>query len=47
MVKSKVQIKNGIEINDNVSAKVWEKIMCLKKIIFGILVYVLVKLVNL
>ena len=46
MVKSKVQIKNGIEINDNVSAKVWE-IMCMKKIIFGILVYVLVKLVNL
>ena len=38
--------QSGIMINVNVSVKVWENIMCDKKIIFGILLHVVEQMVN-
>ena len=46
MVEIVIQIKSGITINVDASAKIRENIMCAKKITFGILVHVLVKMVN-
>ena len=45
MVENIIYIKNGITINAGVSAKIWKN-MCAKKIIFGILLHVIVKMVN-
>ena len=45
MVKNVIQIKFGITINVDVSAKSQGK-MCVKKVIFGILLNGLVKMVN-
>ena len=45
MVENVSQIKSGITINVDVSAKIQEN-MCEKKITFRILVLVIVKLVN-
>ena len=47
MVENIVQINCEVMINVNVSARILEKIMSVKNIMFGILVHVLVKLVNL
>ena len=44
MVENVIQIKSGVMINVEASAKIREK-MCAKNIIFGILLYLLVKLV--
>ena len=46
IVENIIQIKSGITIIVDASAKIREKIRLLKKIIFGILVHVLVKMVN-
>ena len=47
MVKNVAQIKYGITINISVSAKVRKKAICAKKkSIFGILLHVLVKMIN-
>ena len=46
MVGNLIQIKGEIMINVDVSAKFQENIMCVKKIIFGILVHALVKSEN-
>ena len=43
MVENVTQIKNGIKINITVGANIQEK-MCTKKVIFGILLNVLVKI---
>ena len=43
MVKSVIQIKSGIKINVDASAK---NIIYVKKIIFGILMHVVAKMVN-
>ena len=44
--KTVIKIKSGITINVDVSAKILKSIMRAKKIIFGILLYVVVKMVN-
>ena len=41
MVETVIQVKIGITINVDVSAKIRQKIMCGKKIIFGIAVHVM------
>ena len=46
MVKNVIQTKSETTINVDVSAKIKENIMCVKKIIFGILAHVLVKMLN-
>ena len=46
MVENATQIKNGIPINDGKSVKIQKSIVCVKKIIFGILLHVSVKMVN-
>ena len=46
MVENVYQIKSGIIINIDVSAKIRETIICLEKNIFGIPVHVLVKMFN-
>ena len=46
MIENLIQIKSGITINTDVSAKIRENIVCVKKIIFGVLVLVLVKKVS-
>ena len=43
---SNQKCKSGITINLDVSSKIWENFMCAEKIIFGVLVHVLVKMVN-
>ena len=43
LVENVIQIKIGITVNGDVSAKIRENITCAKKIIFGILVCVLGK----
>ena len=43
MVESEIQIKSGITINVDASAK---SIIYVKKVIFGILLHVVAKLVN-
>ena len=45
MLESEIQIKSGIMINANVSVKIQKFIMCAKKI-FGILLHVVEKMVN-
>ena len=44
-VKSVIQIKFGIMINVDVRAKIQEK-MCVKKVTFGLLLHVIVKMVD-
>ena len=46
MVKNLIQIKSGITIDVGASVKIQKTIMYAKKIIFGILLHVLVKIVN-
>ena len=47
MVKNVIQIKCGMStINVNVSVKILNNIMCVKKIIFEILFHVVAKIVN-
>ena len=46
MVENVTQIKIGIAISVGVSVKVQKNIVCAKKIIFGTLIYVVAKLVN-
>ena len=41
-----ILIKSGIMINVDVSVKIWKNILCVKKIIFGILLHAVVKMVN-
>ena len=44
MVKNVTQIKIRTTINVDVSAKIWENVVCMEKI--GIIVHVPVKMVN-
>ena len=46
MIENVTRIKSGIAINIGVSAKIQKSIIHLKKIIFGILRHVVVKLMN-
>ena len=46
MLENLSQIKSGITINVDVNARIWENIMYARKVIFGVLVHVFVKLVN-
>ena len=46
MVKNVSQIKSETTINVGVGVKTWKNIMCAKKITFGILLHVFVKMVN-
>ena len=46
MVENLTRIKSEITIYVDVNAKFWKNIMCAKKIIFGILLHVLVKMGN-
>ena len=46
MVENVTQINNGIMINVIVNAKTQENKVHVKKIIFGILLYVVVKMLN-
>ena len=45
MVQNITQIKSGITINVDVSAKIRKNFMCLKNITLGILVYALLKMI--
>ena len=46
MVENVIQIKSGITINVGASVKILKNIVCSKKIIFGILLHVVEKMVN-
>ena len=46
MVENRTRIKSGIMINVDVSAKIQKNIMHAKEIIFGILLQVVVKMLN-
>ena len=46
MVKNVSQIKSETTINVGVGVKTWKNIMCAKKMTFGILLHVFVKMVN-
>ena len=46
MVENIIRSKSGTTINVGVSVKIRKSIMCAKKIIFGILLYVVSKVVN-
>ena len=46
IVESVIQIKIGIMINVDVNIKILKNIICVEKIIFGILPHVAVKMVN-
>ena len=46
IVESVIQIKSGITVNVDVSVKIKKNIACAKKLIFGILLHVVVKMVN-
>ena len=47
MIKTVIQMKSGIMINDNsANVKIQKDIVCAKNIIFGILLHVAVKVVN-
>ena len=46
MVENVTRLRSGITINVDVSTKVQKNIMWAKKIIIGILLHVLVKMVN-
>ena len=46
MVENVIKIKSEITITIGVSAKSQKNVICAKKIIFGILLHVVVKMVN-
>ena len=46
MAENLIQIISGITINVDVSVKIQKNIMCAIKIIFGILILVVAKMVN-
>ena len=46
IVENVTQIKGWITINVDLSVKIWKNIVCANKIIFGILLHVIVKMVN-
>ena len=46
MVENVIQIKCGIEVNVVATVKVKKNIECAKKILFGMLIHVAVKMVN-
>ena len=46
MVENVIKIKSEITINIGVSTKSQKNVICAKKIIFGILLHVVVKMVN-
>ena len=46
IVKNVTRIKSGITINVGVIVKIQKNIVCVNKIIFGILLHVAVKMVN-
>ena len=46
MVENSIQIKSGITINVDVSGKIQKNNTCAKNIIFGILLHVVVKIIN-
>ena len=46
MVENVIKIKSEITINIGVSAKSQKNVICANKIIFGILLHVVVKMVN-
>ena len=46
MVENAIQFKSWITLNIDVSLKILKNIMCEKKIAFGILQHVVVKMVN-
>ena len=46
MVGNVIQIKSGMTINVDTRVKIRKNIMCTKKIIFGTLPHVAVKMVN-
>ena len=46
MVENIIQIKSGIKISVDVSAKICKNTLCAKKIKNGILLHVVVKMVN-
>ena len=46
MVENVIKIKSEITINIDVIAKSQKNVICAKKIIFGILLHVVVKMVN-
>ena len=46
MIENVSQIKNGITINGGASEKIGKNLMCAKMVIFGILLHVVAKMVN-
>ena len=46
MVENSIQIKSGITINVDVSGKIQKNNTCAENIIFGILLHVVVKIIN-
>ena len=46
MVKDVTRIKTEITLVIGLSVKIWKNMVCLKKISFGILLHVVVKMVN-
>ena len=46
MVGNVIQIKSGILINVRASVKIKKNIVCAKKIIFGMLLHAVLKIVN-
>ena len=46
MVENVIQIKSRITINADVSVKIQKIVMCVKNILFGILLHILAKMVN-
>ena len=46
MVESVIQIKSGITINVSANVKIQKNFVCVKKIIFGILLHAVVKIKN-
>ena len=46
MVENIIKTKSGITINVDVSIKFWKSIMCVIKVIFGILLHVDAKMAN-
>ena len=46
MVENVIQIKSGLMINVDASVKILKNIKCAKQIIFGILLHVVAKTVN-
>ena len=46
MVENVIQIKSGITLNDDAGVRIWKNMICVKKILFGILLYIVAKIVN-